>query len=174
MQMDSELVAKFWFQKINVKNDFLSSKLHAKYTIDALPNSLIDSIANPNVKTTKGKIIEGCSPTCSISGVERRAWALGWGLERMTKGQLFTRTYKNQTTSWLLCNWSIYGAWMNHGPTQIHKIHHGPNLGETITFPFIVFCLAMGLAPKCHFVPGLPSLVSRNSWNWNFYNFEGP
>jgi len=31
-------------------------------------------------------------------------------------------------------------------------------LGEATTFPFIVFlCMAMGPAPKCHFVPGLPS-----------------
>jgi hypothetical protein len=126
------------------------------------------------VKTMEGKGVEVCSLTCNISKVEGHAWALGWGLEQMTKGQLFTRIYKNQTTSWLLCSWSTFGAWMNHGPTQTHKIHHGPNLGETTTFPLIVFCLAIGLAPKCHFVLGLPSSLSWNSWNWNFYNFEGP
>jgi hypothetical protein len=30
-------------------------------------------------------------------------------------------------------NWSIFDAWKNHGQTQIHKTHHGPNLGEAIT-----------------------------------------
>jgi hypothetical protein len=28
---------------------------------------------------------------------------------------------------------------MNHGQTLIHKIHHGPDLGDTITFPLIVY-----------------------------------
>jgi hypothetical protein len=54
--------------------------------------------------------------------------------------------------------WSTFGARTNHGQTQIHKIHHNPNLREAITFPLIVLSmLAMGLAPKCHFVLGLPS-----------------
>jgi hypothetical protein len=67
------LLQSFDFKKIKVKIDFLSSKLHAKYTIDALPNSLINSIANPNVKTMEGKGVEVCSLTCSISGVEGHA-----------------------------------------------------------------------------------------------------
>jgi hypothetical protein len=53
--------------------------------------------------------------------------------------QLFTRTYTNQMTSWLVYNWSTFGARTNHGQTQIHKIHHGLNLGEATTFPLIVF-----------------------------------
>jgi hypothetical protein len=28
---------------------------------------------------------------------------------------------------------------MSHGKTQIHKIHHAPNLGETTTFPLILY-----------------------------------
>jgi len=36
-------------------------------------------------------------------------------------------------------SWNTFGARMNHGQTQTHKIHHGPNLGEITTFPFIVF-----------------------------------
>jgi hypothetical protein len=28
---------------------------------------------------------------------------------------------------------------MNHQYTHIHKIHHGPNLGEATIFPFIIF-----------------------------------
>jgi hypothetical protein len=54
------------------------------------------------------------------------------------------------------CN--TFDAQTSHEQTQIHKIHHGPNLGEDTTFPFIVFYVAgHGVAPKCHFVPRLPS-----------------
>jgi hypothetical protein len=46
---------------------------------------------------------------------------------------------QNQTTSWLVRSWSIFGARTSHKQTQIHKTHHGPNLGETTTFPLLVF-----------------------------------
>jgi hypothetical protein len=35
------------------------------------------------------------------------------------------------------CN--TFGVNMSHGQTQTHKTHHGPNLGETTTFPLIVY-----------------------------------
>jgi hypothetical protein len=38
-----------------------------------------------------------------------------------------------------MCSWNTFGAWTNHMHTQIHKIHHGPNLGEATTFPLIIF-----------------------------------
>jgi hypothetical protein len=36
-------------------------------------------------------------------------------------------------------SWNNFGAWTHHEQTWTHKIHHGPKLGETTTFPFIVF-----------------------------------
>jgi len=70
-------------------------------------------------------------------------------------GQLFIQTYTNQTTSWLVRNWSTFNARTNHEHTQIHKIHHGPNLGETTTFSLIVFyvvnhkgCTQMSSSPE--------------------------
>jgi hypothetical protein len=49
-------------------------------------------------------------------------------------------------------SWSIFYAETSHGHTWIHKIHHGPNLGEATTFPFIVLSMiGHGAAPKCHF-----------------------
>ncbi len=36
-------------------------------------------------------------------------------------------------------SWNTFGAWTSHMQTQTHKIHHGPNLGEAITFPLIIF-----------------------------------
>ncbi len=71
---------------------------------------------------------------------------------------------------------NTFGAWTTHRQTQIHKTHHDPDLGEATTFPLIVLfmlshgtntqnvilsqyflCMATRLAPKCHFVLGLPS-----------------
>jgi hypothetical protein len=36
---------------------------------------------------------------------------------------------------------SILGAWTSHEHTWTHKTHHGLNLEETTTFPFIVFSM---------------------------------
>jgi hypothetical protein len=36
-------------------------------------------------------------------------------------------------------NWNIFGARTNHEQTRIHKTHHGLDLGEATTFPFIVY-----------------------------------
>jgi hypothetical protein len=40
----------------------------------------------------------------------------------------------------------------------MHKTHHSPDLGEATTFPSIVYSMpGPGIAPKCHFVLGLPN-----------------
>ncbi len=77
-------------------------------------------------------------------------------------GQLFTQTYTNERTSWLVCGWNTFGAQTNHVHTQIQKTHHDLNLGAATTFPLQYFlCLFTGCAPKCHFLLGLPSWDSR-------------
>jgi hypothetical protein len=60
---------------------------------------------------------------------------------RMSDKSVNTRTYKNQTISWLVHNWTTFGAWTSHGQTWTHKTHHGSNLGEATTFPLIVFSM---------------------------------
>jgi hypothetical protein len=60
-------------------------------------------------------------------------------LGRLTRNSITHMNCTNQTTSWLVHNWSTFGARTSHGQTQIHKIHHGPDLGEAITFPLIVY-----------------------------------
>jgi len=52
---------------------------------DAPPNSLIDSIANPKVKITKGEGVGARSLGRSTLGVEGCVGAPGWGLGRVTK-----------------------------------------------------------------------------------------
>jgi hypothetical protein len=68
------------------------------------------------------------------------------------------RTCTNQTTSWLMHSWNTFGAWTSHKQTRTHKTPHDPYIKEATTFPLYYFlCLATGLAPKYHFVMGLPS-----------------
>ncbi len=36
---------------------------------------------------------------------------------------------------------STFGAWTNHKHTQIHKTHHGPDLGAATILSFILFSM---------------------------------
>ncbi len=105
---------------------------------------MIDSTTSPKVKkTTKGKGIGVHSLTHITLGVKGHVEASRWGLGRMTSGLII---HTNQTTSWLMCSWSTFGAQTNHGHTQTpktsktsktHKTHHDLNLEEATTFPLI-------------------------------------
>jgi len=55
---------------------------------DAPPNSLMDSTASPNVKTLEGEGVRAHSLACSISGVEGRVGASGWGLGRLISNSI--------------------------------------------------------------------------------------
>ncbi len=87
-------------------------------------------------------------------------------------GQLFTWACTNQTTSWLVCNWNIFRARTNHKHTWIHKTHHGPDLGEATTFPFIIFsmishrgCMQMSFYPRTHkLTQNFPKLRLPQLW----------
>jgi hypothetical protein len=35
-------------------------------------------------------------------------------------------------------NWNIFGVLTSHRQTRTHKTHHGPDLGEAITFPLFM------------------------------------
>ncbi len=60
--------------------------------------------------------------------------------------------------------WKIFGAQMNHEQTQTHKTHHGSNLGEAITFPFIVyFVFGQGTNTQMSFCLETPKWESWNS-----------
>jgi hypothetical protein len=64
---------------------------------------------------------------------------------------------------------------MNHEQTRIHKIHHDLDLGETTTFPFIVFSvLGHRASTQISFCPKTPTKwESQNSQNWDSHNFGG-
>jgi hypothetical protein len=52
-------------------------------------------------------------------------------------------------------SWSTFGARTSRGQTHTHKTHHSPDLGETTTFPLILFfvfghraCTQMSFCPE--------------------------
>jgi hypothetical protein len=56
-------------------------------------------------------------------------------------------------------SWSTFGARTNHVQTQIHEIHHDPNLKEAITFPLkIYFVPSYRAYTQKSFFPGTPKL----------------
>jgi hypothetical protein len=70
---------------------------------------------------------------------------------------------------------STFGARTNHEQTQIHKTHHGPDLGEATTFPLIIFfMLDHRASTQMSFCLEIPKLESQYSLNWNSRNFGGP
>jgi len=72
-------------------------------------------------------------------------------------------------------SWSTFGAWTNHEQIWIHKIHHGPDLGEAITFPLIVYFVSgHGASIQMAFSPRTPKWESRNSQSWDSHDFGGP
>jgi hypothetical protein len=107
--------------------------------IDAPPSSLMDSISNPKVMTRKGEGVGARSLVHNTLGVEGCVGAPRWGLGISTSKSI-THTYLHKPNNKLLVHsWNTFGAWTNHEQTRIHKNHHGPNLGEATTFPFIIF-----------------------------------
>jgi hypothetical protein len=80
---------------------------------------------------------------------------------------------KNQT-SWLMHSWSTFGAGMSHERTQIHKTHHGPDLGEATTFPLIVYFVpGHGVDIQMAFCPVTPKWEFQNSQSCDSHNFGG-
>jgi hypothetical protein len=77
------------------------------------------------------------------------------------------RIAQNQTTSWLVHSWSIFGVRTGHGQIRTHKTHHGPDLGEATTFPFIVYFVPLH---EAH----IQMTFCQTSQTWDSRNFGGP
>jgi hypothetical protein len=111
-------------------------------------------------------------------GGKGTCWSSEMKLGRMTSNQSFTWTCTNQTISWLVHSWNIFGVRTNHKQTWTHKTHHGPNLGEATTFPLIVYYVPNHeTSTQMSFCPRTPKWESQNSQSWdshNFPNFGGP
>jgi hypothetical protein len=81
------------------------------------------------------------SLTHNILRVRGACWNFRMGTRTRDKWVNYSHKPTHETTSWLVHNWITFGAWISHEHTQIHKTHHGPNLGEPTTFPLIVFSM---------------------------------
>ncbi len=94
------------------------------------------------------------------------------GLKKMTSNSL-THTDLHKPNNKLVNAWfKHFGAWTSHGQTQTHKTHHGPDLGETTTFPLTVYSMpSHGASTQMSFCPRTPKWESRNSHIWDSYNF---
>ncbi len=69
-------------------------------------------------------------------------------------------------------SWNTFGAQVNHKQTQTHKIHHGLDLGEATVFPLILYSvLGHEASTQMSFCLKTPTWESRNSQNWDSYNF---
>jgi hypothetical protein len=89
--------------------------------------------------------------------------------------QLFTWTCTNQTTSWLVCSWNTFGAWMNHMHTRTHKTHHGPDLTKATTFSLIVlFVINHGGYMRMSFCLETPKLGILKFLKLRFFKFWKP
>jgi hypothetical protein len=83
-------------------------------------------------------------------------------LGRMTCNQSLTQICTNQTTSWLVHSWNIFGVRTSHRQTWTHTTHHGSDLGEATTFPLVVYFVpGHRTSTRMTFCPGLPSGSSK-------------
>jgi hypothetical protein len=72
-------------------------------------------------------------------------------------------------------NCNIFSAQTNQEQTQIHKIHHNLDLGETTTFPLIVFSmLGHRVCTQMSFFLGFPNGSPENPKVGDSYDFGGP
>ncbi len=80
------------------------------------------------------------------------------GLGRLTNDSIIHTDLYRPNNKLVNAQLEHFGAQTNRGQTWTHKIQHGPDKGKPSASPLqYTLCLATGPAPKCHFVPGLPS-----------------
>ncbi len=97
------------------------------------------------------------SQLSALKGVEGRGEDSGWDQEEgQTLVTHFNLHQANQQVGQFAFQ-STLGARTSHGQFQTHKTHHSSNLGESTTFPHIVFStLLCGTHIRMAFNPGTP------------------
>jgi hypothetical protein len=98
----------------------------------------MDSTTSPKVKTMEREGVGAHSLARNISRVEGCARALSWGLRGLTSNSITYMDLHKPNHKLVSAQLEHFNARTNHEQTQTHKIHHGLDLGETITFPLIV------------------------------------
>ncbi len=100
----------------------------------------------------------GTLPSSQHFGGRTACWSCRMGTRKSDKHQLFTRTCTNQPTSWLVRSWNtlVHGRAMSKH--ELTKFTMARTWGKSPPSPLqYTLCLAMGPAPKCHFVSRFPS-----------------
>jgi hypothetical protein len=131
---------------------------------DAPPKFFKDSNASLKVKIMKEERVGECSLICNITGVKRACWRFGMGTRTNDKWVNYSHGFAQtkQQVGWCIL-WTFFGA-HTYTHTRNHKTHHGPNLGEATTFPFIIFSMIFhgGYTQMSFF----SRLLSWKSWNF--------
>ncbi len=96
---------------------------------DALPSSLIDSNVSLKWKQRKSKKL-GHVIWLAILWGRRVCYSSGMGIKKSDKHQLLTRTCTNQTTSWLMCNYSTLVHGRNTGEHKLTRFTTTQTLGR--------------------------------------------
>jgi len=69
-------------------------------------------------------------------------------------------------------NWNTFDAHTSHGQRWTHKIHHDLDLGETVTFPLIIFFMpSHGANIQMSFCPRFANGDSQNGQTMDSHDF---
>jgi len=91
-------------------------------------------------KITEEEIVEVHSLARNTLRLEGCAKAPRWGLGWVTSESIIHTDLHKPTTSWLVCNWNTFGAWMNRGHTGLTRLTTTWTWGSH-HLPFIVFSM---------------------------------
>ncbi len=142
-------------------------QLHSKYASWRTPKLLDGLNYESKGEDNRKRRSWGVFPGSQHFGGRGACWSFGMGLGGLISNSIIhTDLHKPNNKS--------VSAYLEHFGAQTHKTHHGPNLGETITFPFIVdFVHGHGTSTQMSFCLETPKWESQNSQSWDFHNFGG-
>jgi len=125
---------------------------------------------------SKGEAIRRKKSWGALSGSQHfggrgACWSSEMRLGRLTSHSIIHANLHKPNNKLVSALLEHFGARTNHKQTQIHKIHHGLDLGEAITFALMVyFMLGCVTNTQMSFCPGTPKWESRNSQSWDSRN----
>jgi hypothetical protein len=121
------------------------------------------------MKTTIESRVGARSLAHSTLGGGGSCWSSRMGLGIMTSTYSLTWTCTKPNNKLVSALLEPFGVKTSHRQTQIHKTHHGPNLGEATTFPLIVYFVPLH---EAHIQ--MTFWESRNCQSWDSRNFGVP
>ncbi len=96
------------------------------------------------------------------------------GLKRLTSKSITHMDLHKLNNKLVSAQLEHFGAWTNHEQTQTHNTHHNPDLGESTTFPLIVYSMpSHGTSTQMSFCLEILKWESRNSQSWDSHDFGG-